>query len=168
MTRLLTHLLFCFSLIGCGVSKNDKQAVIQQPIYVYDFENILTQEQEEQLFGLILQHERKTSNEIAIVTTSSWEPHINIDEYSVAFGNEKGVGKADKDNGIVISFSRTMRATRISTGLGLENILTDEKAQLIIDSLMLPAFREGEFYRGIRNGTQAIINFLELPENQVE
>jgi uncharacterized protein len=134
---------------------------------VFDFENVLTESQENNLYKIIVAHEAKTSNEIAIVTTPDWGDKENALFYSVDFANNHGVGKKEKDNGIVIVFSKQQRETRISTGYGMEEILKDHIAKKIIDSLMIPQFKEGKIYEGLLVGTNEIVRFLELPENKI-
>lgn len=135
---------------------------------VIDNEGILTPEQTSMLNRLALAHEEKTTNEIAIVTTPDWGEHENILLYAVDIGNRLGVGKEGKDNGVIIVFSKAMRETRINTGYGTEKVLTDEIAKKIIDSLMIPKFREELYYEGIYTGTKAVIDFLELPGNEIK
>lgn len=162
LRQIYSKTLLFVILIGCTSGQQQKTG------YVFDFEQILTQEQEDQLHKIIVAHEKNTTNEIAVVTTPDWGDQEDILLYSVDFGEKYGVGKEEKDNGVVIVFSQAMRRTRISTGYGTEHILKDEIAKRIIDSVMIPAFKNGEYFDGIFAGTKAVIDFLEKPENQIK
>lgn len=52
------------------------------------------------------------------------------------------------------------RAIRIEVGYGLEGRLTDATSSAIINQVITPAFRQGEFARGITDGTEAMIQAL--------
>ena len=41
-------------------------------------------------------------------------------------------------------------------------------AKKIIDSIMVPQFKEGKFFEGFWMGSIAITNFLEKPENKIK
>lgn len=134
---------------------------------IFDYEMVLTTEQHIRLDSLYASHEKKTTNEIALITTASYYPDTSILFYSVNMGRKLGVGKKEKDNGLVIVFSNKMRETMISTGYGTEEVLTDEIAKTIIDSIMIPRFKKSEFFEGLWDGSIAIVEFLEKPENKI-
>jgi uncharacterized protein len=136
--------------------------------FVFDDENILSDKEEKELNTLFKEHEKKTSNEIVLHTTSSYGDKENILIYSTDYANEKGIGKKEKDNGVVIVFSKAFREVRINTGYGTEKVLKDDLAKKIIDSLMVPQFKEQKIFEGLRSGSKEIVRFLELPENIIK
>lgn len=140
----------------------------QKHILVLDNEHDLTEVQIDKLDSLFKSHEKKTSNEIALVTTNDYGTDTSILFFAVNFGRKYGIGKKGKDNGVVIAFSSSKRAAMISTGYGIEKILKDEIAKKIIDSLMVPLFKEGKIFDGIWKGSKAIVDFLEKPENEIK
>lgn len=161
MKRLLALPLIIL-ILGCSsTSKRDMT-------FVFDNEQILTEEQENAFDRLFREHEQKTTNEIVLVTTPNWGEQENALFFAVEFGNKLGIGKKEKDNGVVIVFSKQQREIRISTGYGTENILKDEIAKKIIDSFMIPRFKEGKYYEGLYDGSKATIEFLELPGNEIK
>jgi uncharacterized protein len=129
--------------------------------YVNDFEGVLTQNQIDDLSQIIRVHEKLTSNEIAVVTIASYKPYKSLFDYSLNLGNYWGVGKADKDNGILIVLGKQIREIRIQVGYGLEAKLKDEEAKFIIDTFMVPEFKKGDFYLGIKKGVLEIINEIK-------
>ena len=162
MTRLLLYSLATI-LFGCA---NTSQDSLQT--YVFDYENILSDEQENDLNKLYSLHEKETSNQIVLVTTPDYGDEPNMLLYSVKFGKKHGVGQKGKDNGVVIVFSQTLKETRISTGYGTERVLTDKITKEIIDSIMIPKFKKGELFDGIYEGSKAVTSFLEKPENEIK
>ena len=112
MIRLLTYFI-AFLLFGCGT-----KAQKSEHSCVYDYENVLTEMDERLLDSIYKLHESKTTNQIALVTTPDLDGKESMLLYDVDFGESHGVGQADKDNGVVIVFSKSLRETRISTGYG--------------------------------------------------
>lgn len=139
-----------------------ENAVFPKPIgFINDFENILTEEEEKELTTIIKKHESKTTDQIAIVTLTSIEPYENIDDYSFDLANYWGVGQKDKNNGILIALGKNLRAIRIQNGIGIEKRLTDSETKKIIDELMIPEFKQNNYFVGLKKGVEAIINELK-------
>ncbi|MCH8317440.1 MAG: TPM domain-containing protein [Bacteroidetes bacterium] len=155
-------LLLLFLILGCSSTST------REIVFVFDNEQILTEEQETIFTKLFQKHEKETTNEIVLVTTPDWGEAENALLFAVDFGNKLGIGKKEKDNGVVIVFSKQQRETRISTGYGTENVLKDEIAKRFIDSLMIPRFKEGKFFDGLYDGSKAIVDFLEQSGNEIK
>ena len=137
-------------------------------IWVRDSEHDLTPDQITQLDSFYKSHEKKTTNEIALVTTPDYGKDSTILFFAVNFLRNYGVGKKDINNGVVIVFSNKKHETFIATGYGTEKVLKDEIVKKIIDSLMIPNFKESKFFEGIWEGSIAIVNFLEKPGNEIK
>ncbi|MGJ3234550.1 TPM domain-containing protein [Marivirga sp.] len=153
---ILAFALFCYS-----------NATLDRT-YVFDKEDLFTDTQEEELQNMIMMHESVTTNEIAIVTTPDWGDKENALFFSVNFYDTHRIGKEKKNNGVVMVISKQQRETRITTGYGTEEVLKDEIAKNIIDSVMIPRFKEGRYFVGVKNGAQAVIDFLEKPGNEIK
>ena len=163
MKSKLFIILALTTLISCSSHKNNKLTT-----FVFDNEKILEENQINQLNDLFKNHEKKTSNEIVLVTTDNYGEEKNIVLFTTQFGNRLQIGKKNKNNGIVIGLSKKLREIRISTGYGTEKVLKDKILQKIIDSLMISKFREDKYFEGIYSGSKEIIDFLEKPENQIK
>jgi uncharacterized protein len=139
----------------------------EEKVLVFDYQHELTREQANKFDSLFKLHEIKTDNEIALVITDNYGSDKNILFYSVNFGRQNGIGKKDKNNGIVIVFNNKKQEINISTGYGTEKVLKDEIAKKIVDSLMIPNFKQGKNFNGLWEGSKAIVDFLERPENKI-
>lgn len=122
--------------------------------YVNDFAGILSNTQilEQQISA----YEQETSNEIAIVTVGSLQD-TTIEEYAVRLFEKWKIGKADKDNGILILVAPNERQIRIEVGYGLEGALPDSLASSIIQREILPSFKNMNYQTGVENGVLAVI-----------
>lgn len=129
--------------------------------YVNDFEGVFSNEQISELNKIVGQHEKETTNQIVIVTIKSFEPFESLFDYSLKLANQWGVGQKDKNNGITIVFGKQIRQIRIIVGYGLENKLKDEEAKRIIDNVIIPEFKKGDYFVGIKNGLAEIIKEIE-------
>jgi uncharacterized protein len=136
--------------------------------FVLDKNHVFTDSQKAQLNAIYARHELKTSNEIALLTIGSFAPETDIHIYGVKQARELGVGKRDKNNGVLITLCVNCRKVDISTGKGTENVLKDEIAKKIIDEIMTPQFKNGDYFGGIYNGSKAIIDLLEKPGNEIK
>ena len=159
--------LFIVSIFLIFVSCSHPNKEKEITTYVFDKEHILTESQIKQFDSLFSDHEKRTGNEIALVTTPDFKEDGSILNYAVNFGQKHGVGRKNTDNGVVIAFCNSKRKTCIATGYGTETVLKDEIANRIIDSLMLPQFKDGNLFEGLWAGSKAVTDFLEKPENKI-
>jgi len=160
VTLLLISILF---ICGCTATKKKTKEVS----FVFDNEHVLSALQTKQLDSLFRDHEKRTTNEIVLVTTPDYGSDSDMINFALNFGNKLGVGKKNLNNGAVIAFSKAKRETKISTGYGTEKVLTDVIAKKIIDSIMIPQFKKDKIFEGLWSGSSAIVDFLNKPENKI-
>ena len=126
---------------------------------VVDQAGILEPEEESRLTASSADLERRTSDQLVIVTV----PTLNgrpIADYARALGNHWGIGQRDRDNGVPLVVAPNERQVRIATGYGLEPILTSKRAAEIIERDLLPAFRDSRWNDGLSAGAESIIRTL--------
>ncbi|NCT75064.1 MAG: TPM domain-containing protein [Chitinophagaceae bacterium] len=136
---------------------------VQFPIkalgWTSDYEHIFTSDQIAELDSIISKFEKETTNEIAIVTIDRlWTTKENFDSLILTIANDWGVGKKGGNNGIVIGISKGHRKIRINNGYGIETRLTDAETQKIIDNIILPEFKKGNYFEGIKSGLLALMD----------
>lgn len=123
---------------------------------VFDQANMLSGGEKQQLARKLTAYEDTSSTAIVVVTLTSLDG-APIDDYAISLGRAWGVGQKDKDNGVVVLVSKNDRKMFIATGYGVEGALPDAIANRIVERVMTPAFRKGDFYAGLDRGTDAII-----------
>ena len=127
-----------------------------------DFDGLFTNSQISYLDSVISKLENETKVEIAIVTVdSSFVSAQDFDKSITEIGNIWGVGKKELQNGIVIGISSSLRKIRISTGYGMEKILTDAICSRIIDEIMIPEFKNAHYFKGTSKALDAITKYLK-------
>lgn len=125
--------------------------------WVNDFAHIFLVEELAELDSLLREYNHKSTNEIAIVTITELPTHKSIEDYTDELAEEWGVGLVEVNNGLVILLSMKDREIRISTGEGTRKFVSDEFLIVLIDSTMIPKFKEDKFYEGIGDGLEEII-----------
>jgi uncharacterized protein len=100
--------------------------------------------------------ERDTTSEIAIVVIRSLDGGA-IEEAAVKLFQMWGIGKKDRDNGLLFLWSVGDRRVRVEVGYGLEGALPDGKVGAILDQYVIPRFRANEFDQGVLDGITALI-----------
>jgi uncharacterized protein len=100
--------------------------------------------------------ERTDSTQVVVVTIPSLEGEV-LEEFSIKVAEAWRIGQAGKDNGIIFLVSRDDRLMRIEVGRGLEGRLTDLLAGRIIDQVVKPRFKAGDYDGGFAAGVEAII-----------
>ena len=103
--------------------------------------------------------EKQTTNQVVVVTLKSLGGET-IETYGFQLGRHWGIGQKDQNNGALLIVAVKERKVRIEVGYGLEGIMSDAVSKSIIDLVIVPKFRVGNFSGGIIDGADMIINVL--------
>ena len=123
--------------------------------WVTDMPGVLRPETIAQLNSSIGDLERTTGVEMAVVVIGSLDG-LSIEEAAVKLFALWGVGKSNKDNGLLLLWSTSDRRVRVEVGYGLEGVLPDGKVGAILDAHVIPRFKSGEFDEGLLAGVDAL------------
>jgi uncharacterized protein len=126
---------------------------------VVDEAGLLSAAARQRIDGELGALERETGDQVAVLIVQSLggEP---LEDYSVKVAQTWKLGQKGKDNGILLLISRDDRKLRIEVGYGLEGALTDLRSNEIIDQVIRPRFRQGDFDGGVEQGVDAIVKVL--------
>jgi len=100
-----------------------------------------------------------TSTQIVVITVNSLQGN-DVAIYATELAHKWGIGQADKDNGILILASKDDRKITIRTGYGVEHLLTDALSRRIIENIITPEFKQGNFYGGFDKATSVIMQIM--------
>jgi uncharacterized protein len=157
---LLASLLWIMSFPLLSKAKSTIPARPDPPHLVNDFAQLLNQSESETLEQKLIEYEKKTSTQIAIVTIESLEEE-EIADYATQLGHEWGIGQKDKGNGVVLLVSKGDRKMFIATGYGTETILTDAVCKRIIEQDLIPNFKQGNYNAGLNQAFAHISGLLD-------
>ena len=103
---------------------------------------------------------RRTTNQIVVVTVNDLGK-LEANQFATQLGRKWGIGDKKSNNGVVILVKpkndKGGGAVFIEPGYGLEGALPDVKCRYIIDSLMVPHFKDGDYASGIEEA----VNYIE-------
>ncbi|TWD49657.1 YgcG family protein [Pseudomonas sp. SJZ131] len=104
-------------------------------------------------------HEASTGEQLVVVTLADLQG-TDIADFGYQLGRAWGIGQKDKNNGALLIVARDERKLRIEVGYGLEDRLTDAQSSVIINQVITPAFKTGNFSKGISDGVAAMLVVL--------
>ncbi|SHK95674.1 TPM domain-containing protein [Rhodothermus profundi] len=143
-------------LLGWGAFAQQIEVISPTGQWVTDLADLLTPAEEQMLSRKLATYADTTSTQIVIVTLPTLNG-VPAADYAVALGRRWGVGQAEYDNGVVILVAREEREVFIATGYGLEGAIPDALAGRIVRDIIIPRFRQGDFYGGLSAAVDAII-----------
>uniref|UniRef100_UPI001CBDE496 TPM domain-containing protein n=1 Tax=Pseudomonas sp. GL-RE-29 TaxID=2832375 RepID=UPI001CBDE496 len=113
----------------------------------------------EQLTQQLQAHEKTTGEQLVVVTLADLQG-TDIADFGYQLGRYWGIGQKDKNNGALLIVARDERKLRIEVGYGLEDRLTDAQSSVIINQVITPAFKAGNYSKGISDGVAAMLVVL--------
>ena len=123
--------------------------------YVNDFAHVLSDSTKQSLETELTNFNATTSNEIAVAIVPNMGGDY-IENYAVQLFKEWGIGKKDKDNGVLLVVVSEEHKLRIEVGYGLEGALPDSVAQRILDNEMTPLLKANDYDGALAAGVHAI------------
>lgn len=134
---------------------------------VVDQANVIDAQEEVQLDQMLSAFEAKSTDQVVVATIASLDGEA-IEPYANRLFREWKLGQAGENNGVLLIVAPNDRKVRIEVGYGLEGTLTDLQSSLIIQNVLIPAFRSGNFGQGIVAATDDIIKVLDGNAADVE
>ena len=171
MRRIFTFIAaLAFTLSAFAIPSRPSPARL-----VNDLAGTFTTRQAEELERVLVAFDDSTSNQIAVVTLKDLEGYEPA-EYATRIGLDWGVGSEKFDNGIVILVKpkdRTAGKVFIAVGYGLEGAVPDAYAKRIINEVMIPHFRNDDYYGGVAEACKVLMRLAggeisELREDEFD
>ena len=132
---------------------------------VVDAANLLSPGDEAAIARKSAALEKATGHQFVVVTVTDLGRH-SIEDFGVALGRTWGIGRKGVNDGVLLIVAPNQRKVRIEVGYGLEAALRDDEAASIIRSSILPAFKAGNYPRGIVAGADAILREIDSDKRQ--
>jgi uncharacterized protein len=127
---------------------------------VTDLTGTLTREQQAGLERMLQEFEARKGSQLAVLMVPSTAPEA-IEQYALRVAEQWKIGRKKVDDGAIMVVAKDDRALRIEVGYGLEGALNDATANRIIRELIVPRFREGDFYGGINAGLDRMMRVID-------
>lgn len=126
---------------------------------VFDYGAILTQQQNNYLQQKLIAYNDSTGTQIVLFTIDELGKY-DLELTAAKIGESWGVGQQEEDNGMVILISEKDRVMTIQGGYGMQAKMPATLQKIIIDQHFATNFRQGDYFAGINQGTDAIFAVL--------
>jgi uncharacterized protein len=127
---------------------------------VVDQTGTLTSGDIAQLTQTLKDFEARKGSQVAVLIVPTTAPET-IEQYSIRVAEAWKIGRKKIDDGALLVIAKDDRKLRIEVGYGLEGALTDVTARRIIDEIITPKFKSGDFAGGISAGIDRIIGVAD-------
>ena len=127
---------------------------------VNDYANMISPAAEQQIEQVLASLERSDSTQIVVLTVDSLEGDA-LEPFSIRVAEKWKIGQKGFDNGAILLVSKQDRKIRIEVGYGLEATLTDLVSGRIIDNIITPNFKQGNFDRGFIDAVNAMAGVVK-------
>ena len=105
--------------------------------------------------------ERAKGSQVVVLILPTTQPET-IEQYGIRVAEAWKIGRGGNiDDGVILLVAKDDRKLRLEIGYGLEGAVPDAVSKRIIDEVIVPAFRAGDFYSGISEGVERIIGVIE-------
>lgn len=157
--KQLACLVAIAALLGCAAA----HAYPQRPDGpVLDLADIFPAADETAFSQRLTDYWAKSGNAVVVVSVETLEGQ-SIEEYAGGLFREWGIGDSNTDRGLLVLVAPNERKVRIEVGCGLEGVISDALASEIIQTKMIPDYRNGRLEAGTIAGVDALIAFLRSP-----
>ncbi|HQR85429.1 MAG: hypothetical protein B7Y59_07025 [Burkholderiales bacterium 35-55-47] len=143
-------------------------AVPQLVGHVTDQTGTLTTEQRSTLEQSLTAFEARNGTQLAVLIIPTTQPE-GIEQYALRVAEQWKLGRQKVDDGVILVVAKDDRTLRIEVGYGLEGALSDIVSKRIISEIIVPRFKQGDFYGGLQLGVEQIIRVVDgdsLPQAQ--
>lgn len=152
-----------FALFVWAVCASLAQAEVAVPplkARVTDLTATLTAAQQNELEQTLQAFEARKGSQIAVLIVPTTQPEA-IEQYGIRVAEAWKLGRKGVDDGALVLVAKDDRALRIEVGYGLEGVIPDAVANRVIDEVMVPYLKQGDFYGGIRAGVDRLIRLID-------
>lgn len=155
--RSAAALLIALLLTGLALAE---VAVPPLRTRVTDLTQTLSTEQRAALEQQLAAFEARRGSQIAVLIVPTTAPEA-IEQYGIRVAESWRLGRKDVDDGVLFLVALADRALRIEVGYGLEGAIPDAVAKRVIAEIVVPYFKQGDYYGGIRAGVDRLIRIVD-------
>lgn len=127
---------------------------------VTDLTATLDVQQTQALESRLAEFEKNKGAQLVVLIVPTTQPE-SIEQFGIRVVEAWKLGRKGVDDGALLLVAKNDHTLRIEVGYGLEGVLNDATANRIIDEVIVPRFKRGEFYSGIESGTAAMMQVID-------
>jgi len=160
MTRSWPRLLLVALALVLAAGARADVAVPPLQARVTDLTGTLSADQKTRLEDELKAFEARKGSQIAVLLVPTTQPEA-IEQYSIRVVEQWKLGRKGVDDGVLLLVAKEDRALRIEVGYGLEGVIPDAVAKRVVDDIIAPYFKQGDFYGGIEAGVNRLIRLVD-------
>ncbi len=160
------YALFVMLLLASNLVHAELVAIPELKSRITDLTQTLSADQQTQLDAKLAAFEQQKGSQIAVLILPTTQPE-DIAQYSIRVVEKWKIGREKIDDGILVLVAKDDRKIRIDVGYGLEGAIPDLTAKRVINEIISPQFKQGNFYGGLDAGVDKLIGLINgeaLPE----
>lgn len=150
--------LLCLALIWNNTALAEV-AIPPLSARVTDLTNTLTSDQKASLEQSLASFEATKGAQIAVLMIPTTAPEA-IEPYSLRVVEQWKLGRKKVDDGVLLIIAKDDRTLRIEVGYGLEGALNDAVSKRIISEIIVPHFKQGDYFSGIEAGINSMMKVV--------
>lgn len=161
-TYRLTAILILF-LLTCACHSTAQRINVTEieRDYLRDDARLLNEEQRREILSLLTEHNKKALGRIYLDIIQKVPTGITIEQYAYDRLNQQPRMPNEKADKILLAVALDDKSVRIETSRDVWPMLSDDQCHKINRELMIPRFKTGEYFEGIKTGIEALIEKLE-------
>lgn len=127
---------------------------------VTDLSGLLNAGQKAELEQRLRSFSAQKGSQVAILIVPTTKPET-VEQYAIRVAENWQLGRKGVDDGVLILLASADREVRIEVGYGLEGPLPDVTANRIIEEVMIPYFKQNDYFGGLKAGADRVIRVIE-------
>ena len=158
--------LACLAAVAAGPVSPEEMPNVQvtdRSQYVSDPAGLLSAETRSIVNRRLSDLRKKTSAEVVVALPPDIGDDETIQEWSVRLFSLWKIGKSDKDNGALLVIAPEQRSAFITTGYGMEGVLTDIACAEIIRKTVIPNMKENDINAAVDEATALMATAISDP-----
>jgi len=152
--------MLCWTFAGATLVAWADVAVPPLTGRVVDQTATLSSDQAAALEQTLKAFEDRKGSQLAVLIVPTTQPET-IEQYALRVVEQWKLGRKKVDDGALLLIAKNDRKLRIEVGYGLEGALNDATAKRIIDEIITPKFKSGDFAGGISDGADRILKVID-------
>lgn len=154
-----SHFIFFFFFIGSAALAQlsaQNEASLQDSM-ILDLEEVWSNEEEAALMQSLREFERETKSKLLIISVGRLESFSDFDQYALYLLDKHNFHQKLDRNGLALVFSGGLRKIHLNTEMERRKIVEDSVYQRIVNDVLIPSFKEGDYQQGIEKSVSELL-----------
>jgi uncharacterized protein len=157
---LLAQWLLAFALFAPAHAVEGLVPVPPLQARLIDLTGTLSADQQTGLEQSLRAFETRKGTQIAVLIVPTTRPE-EIEQYALRVVEQWKLGRKKVDDGAFLLIAKDDRTLRIEVGYGIEGALNDATAKRIVNEVIAPRLKEGDYFGAVSAGVDQMIRVVD-------